>query len=139
VFRSETGQSPAKALENLRLETARLMMEQSRHPIEIIAQQTGFADRDRMRRAFLRTYGQPPQVIGEMPEPRQGPEPPCIEHASALSPNGSRPGGKQPLQLGRLRMAPLTLAATAVQAVGDNGTQHVGHRRTWAVHAAGTE
>jgi transcriptional regulator GlxA family with amidase domain len=63
VFRSETGQSPAKAVENLRLETARLMMEQSRHPIEIIAQQTGFADRDRMRRAFLRTYGQPPQVI----------------------------------------------------------------------------
>jgi transcriptional regulator GlxA family with amidase domain len=39
------------------------MMEQSRHPIEVIAQQTGFADRDRMRRAFLRAFGQPPQVI----------------------------------------------------------------------------
>jgi hypothetical protein len=24
---------------------------------------TGFADRDRMRRAFLRAFGQPPQVI----------------------------------------------------------------------------
>src|SRR6202521_2442510 len=63
AFHAETGQSPAKAVENLRVETARLMMEQSRHPIEIIARQTGFADRDRMRRAFLRAFGQPPQVI----------------------------------------------------------------------------
>jgi transcriptional regulator GlxA family with amidase domain len=63
AFHAETGQSPAKAVENLRLETARLMMEQTRHPIEVIARQTGFADRDRMRRAFLRAFGQPPQVI----------------------------------------------------------------------------
>ena len=63
AFRAETGQSPAKAIENLRVEAARLMMEQSRHPIDIIARQTGFADRDRMRRAFLRAFGQPPQVI----------------------------------------------------------------------------
>jgi len=39
------------------------MMEQSRHPIDVVARQTGFADRDRMRRAFLRAFGQPPQVI----------------------------------------------------------------------------
>jgi transcriptional regulator GlxA family with amidase domain len=63
AFRAETGQSPAKAIENLRVEAARLMMEQSRHPIDVIARQTGFADRDRMRRAFLRTFGQPPQAI----------------------------------------------------------------------------
>jgi transcriptional regulator GlxA family with amidase domain len=63
AFRAETGQSPAKAVENLRLEAARLMMEQSRHPIDAIARQTGFADRDRMRRAFLRAFGQPPQAI----------------------------------------------------------------------------
>jgi transcriptional regulator GlxA family with amidase domain len=63
AFRAETGQSPAKAVENLRVEAARLMMEQSRHPIDVIARQTGLADRDRMRRAFLRAFGQPPQVI----------------------------------------------------------------------------
>jgi transcriptional regulator GlxA family with amidase domain len=63
AFHTETGQSPAKAVENLRVEAARLMMEQSRHPIDVIARQTGFADRDRMRRAFLRAFGQPPQVI----------------------------------------------------------------------------
>ena len=39
------------------------MMEQSRHSIDVIARQTGFVDRYRMRRAFLRAFGQPPQVI----------------------------------------------------------------------------
>ncbi|PZM12529.1 GlxA family transcriptional regulator [Rhizobium tubonense] len=63
AFRSETGQSPAKAVENLRVEAARLMMEQGRHPIEVVARETGFADRERMRRAFLRAFGQPPQAI----------------------------------------------------------------------------
>jgi transcriptional regulator GlxA family with amidase domain len=63
AFRAETSQSPAKAIENLRVEAARLMMEQSRHSLDLVARQTGFADRDRMRRAFLRTFGQPPQVM----------------------------------------------------------------------------
>lgn len=63
AFRAETGQSPAKAVEFLRLEAARLMMEQSRHPIDVVAIETGFADRERMRRAFLRAFGQPPQAI----------------------------------------------------------------------------
>jgi transcriptional regulator GlxA family with amidase domain len=63
AFRAETGLPPAKAVENLRVEAARLMMEQSRHPIDFIAMETGFADRERMRRAFLRAFGQPPQVI----------------------------------------------------------------------------
>jgi transcriptional regulator GlxA family with amidase domain len=63
AFRAETGQSPAKAVEKLRAEAARRMMEQTRHSVDIIARQTGFADRDRMRRAFLRVFGQPPQMI----------------------------------------------------------------------------
>ena len=63
VFREETGQSPAKAVERLRVEAARLMMETSRHPIEVIARETGFGDRERMRQAFLRAFGQSPQAI----------------------------------------------------------------------------
>jgi AraC-like DNA-binding protein len=63
VFRVETGQSPAKAIENLRLEAARLALEQGRRPIEAIATETGFGDRERMRRAFLRAFGQTPQAI----------------------------------------------------------------------------
>jgi transcriptional regulator GlxA family with amidase domain len=63
VFREETGQSPAKAVERLRVEAARLSMETTRHPIEVIARQSGFGDRERMRQAFLRAFGQPPQAI----------------------------------------------------------------------------
>lgn len=62
-FRTETGVSPAKGLENLRLEAARLMMEQSRHSLEVVAAETGFGDRERMRRAFLRVFGQSPQSL----------------------------------------------------------------------------
>lgn len=63
AFRAETGQSPAKAVEQLRVEAARVMVEQSRHTIDEIATQTGFADPERMRRAFLRAFGQPPQFL----------------------------------------------------------------------------
>jgi transcriptional regulator GlxA family with amidase domain len=63
AFVAETGQSPAKAIEKLRIEAARLLMEQGRHPIKVIARETGFADRERMRRAFLRAFGQPPLAI----------------------------------------------------------------------------
>jgi transcriptional regulator GlxA family with amidase domain len=63
AFRAETGQSPAKAIENLRVEAARLLMEEGQLPIDTVAHETGFADRERMRRAFLRAFGQPPQAI----------------------------------------------------------------------------
>ncbi|MNL44764.1 HTH-type transcriptional activator Btr [compost metagenome] len=63
AFRAETGQSPAKAIENLRVEAARVLMEQGRLSMDTIADETGFADRERMRRAFLRSFGQPPQAM----------------------------------------------------------------------------
>ena len=69
VFRLETGLSPAKAIENLRLEAARLMLEQGRLPVETIARANGFGDRERMRRSFLRSYGQTPQSIRNASRP----------------------------------------------------------------------
>jgi transcriptional regulator GlxA family with amidase domain len=63
AFHAETGQTPAKAVEHLRVEAARLLMEEGRHSMDVIADETGFADRERMRRAFLRTVGQPPQTV----------------------------------------------------------------------------
>ncbi|MGE8154430.1 GlxA family transcriptional regulator [Pseudomonas vancouverensis] len=63
AFRAETGQSPAKAIENLRLEMARQMLERGRLNLDQIAAESGFIDRRRMREAFLRAFGQPPQVI----------------------------------------------------------------------------
>ena len=66
AFTTETGQSPAKAIERLRLEAARLMIEQSRLTVEEVAMETGFSDAERMRRAFLRAFGQPPQALRRM-------------------------------------------------------------------------
>ncbi|GHC87895.1 AraC family transcriptional regulator [Pseudorhodoferax aquiterrae] len=63
VFTAETGQSPAKAVEGLRLEAARLMVESSRHPLEVVARETGFRDRRHLREAFLRGFGLPPQAV----------------------------------------------------------------------------
>lgn len=63
LFRAETGQSPAKAIENLRLEAARFMLESGAHGIDSVARESGFGDPERMRRAFLRAFGQPPQMI----------------------------------------------------------------------------
>ena len=63
VFTAETGQSPAKAVEGLRLEAARLMIEQSRHSLDVVARETGFRDRRHMREVFLRGFGVPPQAV----------------------------------------------------------------------------
>ncbi len=63
AFRAETGQSPAKAVESLRIEAARSLVEESRHAIDVVARETGFADPERMRRAFIRRFGHPPQTF----------------------------------------------------------------------------
>lgn len=63
AFRAETRQSPAKAVEKLRLEAARVMIEQGRHTMDEVAAETGFIDPERMRRAFIRAFKQPPQAM----------------------------------------------------------------------------
>ena len=63
AFAAETGATPAKAIERLRLEAARDIVESSAEPIEGVAVRTGFADPERMRRAFIRAFGQPPQGL----------------------------------------------------------------------------
>ncbi|WNG15429.1 GlxA family transcriptional regulator [Cystobacter fuscus] len=63
TFLAETGQTPAKAVERLRAEAARALIETTLEPIERIAQAVGFSDPERMRRAFIRLFGQPPQAL----------------------------------------------------------------------------
>ena len=63
AFATETGATPARAVERLRLEAARAAVEAGVRTIDQIALDTGFADPERMRRAFLRAFGQPPQVL----------------------------------------------------------------------------
>lgn len=66
AFVAETGETPAKAVERLRVEVARQRVERGSEPIEIIAQNIGFTDPERMRRAFIRVLGHPPQSIRRM-------------------------------------------------------------------------
>lgn len=63
VFRSETGTTPARFVEKLRLESARQHVETTSNSLQQIAQDTGFGDAERMRTAFIRAYGQPPMVL----------------------------------------------------------------------------
>ncbi|MFM0625165.1 GlxA family transcriptional regulator [Paraburkholderia xenovorans] len=73
AFSAETGQSPAKAVEHLRVEAARLLLEKGRLSLDVIADEVGFSDRERMRRAFLRTIGQPPQAVRRSSRDTRGP------------------------------------------------------------------
>jgi len=63
AFLAETGETPAKAIERLRAEAAKSRIENGRDSLLSIARAVGFSDPERMRRAFLRVYGQPPQAI----------------------------------------------------------------------------
>ena len=63
TFVRNMGVSPAKAVERVRLEAARERVENSREPLEQVASSTGFGNPERMRRAFIRAFGQPPQGL----------------------------------------------------------------------------
>jgi transcriptional regulator GlxA family with amidase domain len=63
AFIAETGATPSKAVERLRIEVARQRVQSSSEAIERVAQSTGFRDPERMRRAFIRAFGQPPQSL----------------------------------------------------------------------------
>jgi len=63
AFMAETGATPSKAIERLRIEVARQRVQSSSEAIERVAQLTGFRDPERMRRAFIRAFGQPPQSL----------------------------------------------------------------------------
>jgi transcriptional regulator GlxA family with amidase domain len=63
AFRRETGETPARAVERLRVEAARARLQDGSEPIEMIAQAVGFTDPERMRRAFVKLYGMSPQAV----------------------------------------------------------------------------
>ena len=63
AFIAETGTTPSKAVERLRIEVAKQRVQASSEAIERVAETTGFRDPERMRRAFIRAFGQPPQSL----------------------------------------------------------------------------
>ncbi|GAA0710405.1 transcriptional regulator GlxA family with amidase domain [Dyella sp. SG562] len=63
AFTAEIGATPAKVVEGLRLEAARVAVETSHMQLDHIAASTGFGDSSRMRRAFVRSFGMSPQSL----------------------------------------------------------------------------
>ena len=63
AFVAEIGATPAKVVEGLRLEAARIAVETSHQSLDHIATSTGFGDATRMRRAFVRAFGMSPQAV----------------------------------------------------------------------------
>jgi transcriptional regulator GlxA family with amidase domain len=59
------GVTPAKAVEDLRLEAAKRTLEASAVSIKEIAVQCGFGNEERLRRSFLRRYGVAPSLYRE--------------------------------------------------------------------------
>jgi transcriptional regulator GlxA family with amidase domain len=53
-YAEATGQTPARAIERLRVEAARRLLSESRLPVKRIAQRCGLGSEETMRRSFLR-------------------------------------------------------------------------------------
>ncbi|MFJ2411349.1 GlxA family transcriptional regulator [Pseudomonas sp. NPDC087814] len=64
-YRSETGQTPARAVELIRVETARRQLADSSASIKRIAVHCGFGCEETMRRSFLRAVSITPQAYRE--------------------------------------------------------------------------
>ncbi|MFE7901117.1 GlxA family transcriptional regulator [Streptomyces sp. NPDC057424] len=60
AFRAETGMTPGRYVDRVRLEHARRLLEDTAGGIEEIARATGYGTPEAMRRAFVRTLGTPP-------------------------------------------------------------------------------
>jgi transcriptional regulator GlxA family with amidase domain len=60
-YAEATGQTPARAIERLRVEAATRLLLESRLPVKRIAQRCGFGSEETMRRSFLRLLVVTPQ------------------------------------------------------------------------------
>jgi transcriptional regulator GlxA family with amidase domain len=60
-YAEATGQTPARAIERLRVEAAQRLLSESRLPVKRIAQRCGFGSEETMRRSFTRLLATTPQ------------------------------------------------------------------------------
>ncbi|MDE2262208.1 MAG: GlxA family transcriptional regulator [Gammaproteobacteria bacterium] len=63
VFKEEVGVAPAKAVERMRVDSARAALESGGRSIQQVAAACGFGNPERMRRSFLRVLGAPPSAL----------------------------------------------------------------------------
>ncbi len=69
AFAAETGTTPAKAIERLRVEVARGSVEFGSDPIDVIARRVGFGEAERLRKTFVRAFGLSPQSMRRQARP----------------------------------------------------------------------
>ena len=62
AFRRETAMTPAAYVESVRVEQARIALESSDAPVELVARRCGFGTVETMRRAFHRRLGVGPSA-----------------------------------------------------------------------------
>ncbi len=60
AYLTTTGRTPAKTIETMRLDAARMALEATNKTVKQIARETGFGDEERMRRVFQRQLGVSP-------------------------------------------------------------------------------
>jgi len=60
LYVAETGRTPARTVELMRLEAARRALEETRLPLKRIASQSGYGEEQNLRRVFLRQLGVSP-------------------------------------------------------------------------------
>jgi transcriptional regulator GlxA family with amidase domain len=65
VFAKEKGTTPARFVEQVRVEAARLLLEESQYGVKEVAARTGFGSSDSMRRSFLRVLSVTPAAYLE--------------------------------------------------------------------------
>ncbi len=60
-YAAQRGKTPAKAVEAIRLDAARRLLEESADPIQAVARQCGFGTEEQLRSTFLRNLGVSPR------------------------------------------------------------------------------
>jgi len=91
AYVAETGVTPARAVERLRLEAARALLDGGERSIQRVAERTGFGNLERMRRAFIRLFGAPPSALRRAPRG-------LFSQRRSGGPSPSEEGGKRALR-----------------------------------------
>jgi len=65
VFLRETGMTPLKYLDQVRIERAKHLLEETSHPMETVARESGLSSAEQLRRTFQRCLGITPRAYRE--------------------------------------------------------------------------
>ncbi|MDQ0790502.1 transcriptional regulator GlxA family with amidase domain [Streptomyces sp. B3I8] len=95
AFRAETGMTPGRYVDRVRLEHARRLLEDNTGGVEEISRASGYGTPEAMRRAFVRTLGTAPaeyrRRFRPLPRPEPPPSPASLSSSSSPASQSSSP------------------------------------------------